>query len=307
MDVEPGALHLIAGDFNAHHGLWDPHIRGDAMGNEIADWCVDSCMTVANSGAVTYVAPSVLGRRSTPDLTLLSAGLLTPNWRTLPTLGSDHLPIAYDLVFPDPGYWPRQRTLPRQTKLARSISAEAWVAANQAARSYIKRHHIPWAKRSSLAARCLRLLASLSAASERLPRGCRLDPIPWWDPEIDAAISTRDFRELLKDRSAEDNLAWQKAKDDVVNLVREKQRASWRTYVGTMRYTTNPEKTAKLVKQINREPRSSGSVAINSPEGSPLTTDRSIANAFLNTYVTVSCNNHSQKLALAVVSVRTSK
>jgi hypothetical protein len=40
--------------------------------------------------------------------------------------------------------------------------------------------------------RAHRLHRCLAMASKVIPQGCRRDPVPWWHPDIDEAITIRD-------------------------------------------------------------------------------------------------------------------
>ena len=59
---------------------------------------------------------------------------------------------------------------------------------------------------------------------------------------------------------------YQTAVERVKSLAKEAKQNSWRQYASTLRYSSNPEKTARVVRQINREPRASTMVALQTAE-----------------------------------------
>ena len=86
---------FICGDMNAH-GSWDRCKEGDAHGDAIEAWLDDNCWNHLNDGSHTRTAPD--GTPSTPDASFAHASWATRvSWRTMPTLGSDHLPILIDI------------------------------------------------------------------------------------------------------------------------------------------------------------------------------------------------------------------
>lgn len=84
---------LVAGDFNAHHGMWDNVAAGDNRGEWLAEWAEESEMVVLNEGDITRRERGT-GRLSTPDVTFCSSedGDMW-DWRVVKQLNSDHYPI----------------------------------------------------------------------------------------------------------------------------------------------------------------------------------------------------------------------
>ena len=88
---------LIAGDFNGHSGIWDPFQPEDSMGSKIADYIVENDLICCNNGTPTRVN-RVTGGLSTPDITLASRNLENAiEWNTINELGSDHIPIVFEI------------------------------------------------------------------------------------------------------------------------------------------------------------------------------------------------------------------
>ena len=85
---------FILGDFNAHHPTWDRLIPPNPPRNDLFRWITSSNLEILNDPASPTLLHHSTGSRSSPDISLASASLAPHcEWRTLPGLGSDHLPI----------------------------------------------------------------------------------------------------------------------------------------------------------------------------------------------------------------------
>ena len=90
---------FILGDFNAHHPTWDRLIFPNPLGNDLFRWITTSGLEILNDPASPTLLHHSTGSRSSPNISLAPASL-DPHceWRTLPGLSSDHLPI--EIVLP---------------------------------------------------------------------------------------------------------------------------------------------------------------------------------------------------------------
>ena len=90
---------FILGDFNAHPPTWARLIPPNPPGNDLFRWITFSGLEILNDPASPTLLHHSTGSRSSPDI-LLTPASLAPHceWRTLPGLGSDHLPI--EIVLP---------------------------------------------------------------------------------------------------------------------------------------------------------------------------------------------------------------
>ena len=87
------------GDFNAHHPTWDRLIPPNPVGNDLFRWITSSGLEILNDPASPTLLHHSTGSRSSPDISLAPASLAPHcEWRTLPGLGSDHLPT--EIVLP---------------------------------------------------------------------------------------------------------------------------------------------------------------------------------------------------------------
>ena len=90
---------FILGDFNAHHPTWDSLIPPNPPENDLFRWITSSGLEILNDPASPMFLHHSTGSRSLPDISLAPASLAPHcKWRTLPGLGSDHLPI--EIVLP---------------------------------------------------------------------------------------------------------------------------------------------------------------------------------------------------------------
>ena len=97
--------HVICADANAHHPIWDNIAKEDHHGQEIYEWCVNAHMDLANDGSITYMSSSQ-ARKSSPDITMSSPGLIVQNWAVIAALSpisSDHLPTSFNIFIRNNG------------------------------------------------------------------------------------------------------------------------------------------------------------------------------------------------------------
>ena len=98
-DLPIGRNTVIAGDFN-DHSSWDSCQSENQRGREVEDWilgsnlhCVNDCDTHTRTNPAT-------GGHSSPDFTICSGDIaedIRTSWKTGEDVGSDHLPIIWDL------------------------------------------------------------------------------------------------------------------------------------------------------------------------------------------------------------------
>jgi hypothetical protein len=89
--ILPSGDALVLGDFNAHDPLWHSSIQ-DPRGSEIADTIGNSNFGVLNENTPTRLPSN--GNATSPDISLASISLMNSiEWKTMTSLGSDHLPI----------------------------------------------------------------------------------------------------------------------------------------------------------------------------------------------------------------------
>ena len=73
-------------------------------------------------------------------------------------------------------------------------------------------------------------------AMKTLPQGCREDPVPWWDEELDEAIYMRSRLKKIRDMPATDEimqmrqLEYNEQAARVQQLILSKRKAAWQRF-----------------------------------------------------------------------------
>ena len=171
----------LLSDFNAHHPTWDRLIPPNPLGNDLFRWITSSGLEILNDPASPTLLHHSTGSCSSPDISLVSASLAPHcEWRTLPGLGSDHLPI--EIVLPlSPVRHPNTRPLKFYDKKASWDVYQSYIA-----------EHLPSLDFDALnihqAAHSFSLFF-LEAAKASIPFG-RLgrSPKAWWSQEAESAV-----------------------------------------------------------------------------------------------------------------------
>ena len=168
---------FILGDFNAHHPTWDSLIP-----------LTHPEMTCFAGSLPPVWTPTLFhystGSRSSPDI-LLAPASLAPHceWRTLPGLGSDHLPIEIVLSL-SPVCHPNTRPPKFNYKKAHWDDYQSYIV-----------EHLPSldvdAVNMHQAARSFSLFL-VEAAKAAIPFGCLgRSPKAWWSQEAESAARER--------------------------------------------------------------------------------------------------------------------
>ena len=110
-------------------------------------------------------------------------GLVVSDWRVKQPISSDHLPISFRVSFREPGEVERERTVPIKLIAAWPMDG----GTDKEKEEWIKKGGV-----FNMHQRAHRLHRCLAMASKVIPQGCRRDPVPWWHPDIDEAITIRD-------------------------------------------------------------------------------------------------------------------
>ena len=172
---------FILGDFNAHHPTWDRLIPPNPLGNDLFRWITSSDLEILNDPASPTLLHHSTGSRSSPDISLAPASLAPHcEWRTLPGLGSDHLPI--EIVLPlSPVRYPNTRPPKFNYKKASWNVYQSYIA-----------EHLPSIDDDALnihqAAGSFSFFL-VEAAKASIPFG-RLgrSPKAWWSQEAESAV-----------------------------------------------------------------------------------------------------------------------
>ena len=192
---------FILGDFNAHHPTWDRLIPPNPLGNNLFRWITSSGLKILNDPASPTLLYHSTGSRSSPDISLAPASLAPHcEWRALPGLGSDHLPI--EIVLP---LSPVRQPNTRPPKF--NYNKASW----DVYQSYIA-EHLPSLDVDALnihqAARSF-FLFLLEAAKASIPFG-RLgrSPKAWCSQEAESAVRERRRARSVAHRSESHRLRY---------------------------------------------------------------------------------------------------
>jgi len=89
---------FILGDFNAHHPTWDITSPPTMLAISRFNWISSTHLDILNNPDIYTLLHHSSGSCSSPVVSLAPSYLAsTCEWRTLPGLGSDHLPIDINL------------------------------------------------------------------------------------------------------------------------------------------------------------------------------------------------------------------
>jgi hypothetical protein len=128
-----------------------------------------------------------------------------------------------------------------------------------------------------------------------LPQGCRQDPVPWWDDELDEAIFERTRLKEIRDSLtsvipiAERQESYQVQARKVQQLILSKRRDTWQKFAtDQLKYTAGPKRTASMIKHLTREPRICGDQILKDQNGKAYVEDREKAGAYLRQFALVS-------------------
>ena len=302
LGIQPVGHHLFIGDFNAHHSYWDNVTDEDARGVEIAEWCFDNEVLVGNSGASTFRSRGNASTVSTPDLTLHTAGLMVHDWRVVPQ-SSDHMLIKYQVIVGDLAEVERERDAPAKTTFC--FRKADWKEFNHKCHRWWTTHGFLTASSHDMN----RIFTEgMLVASKCIPRGCRKDPVSWWDDAIDQAIDKRNELCVLASQNNEFHGAWVKACGEVRSVIKEKRLRAWAEFATSLNFHSDPGRTATVLRNLDRSPRPSTARIIYSDQGKELATELGKAKALRNMYALESCNDHQKSPdGLTIAEVRKKK
>ena len=290
---------VVAGDFNAHHTTWGP-TETDDKGADILDYCWDSGMEVANTGATTRHSRTDPRQRCTaPDLTLYTPSLEVSDWHVLEgtSCGSDHKIISFMVTSADcPIAPPLRKHEKRATRY--SLRRADWDGFNE----HLERHLTTSPRRvGTWQDRYLDFVKGISAAAQaHIPRGGRGNATCWWDNEMDALAAERDDAAGALDAATipEERQLWMQEyclrAERVREALRTKRQAHWATFCEGLSLLSSTSSVYRVIKGVgSNKPDCSVPTLIRRMFGGPhqyARTDEEKAKAFNEHYQRVSCN-----------------
>ena len=315
-----GPNHIICGDFNAHSITWDSvkDVVESEEGAEIEELLRKNSAALGNTGDST-LRHSTTRKRSAVDLSIHMGDVIISDWRTIPALGfSDHTTIAFNIrrdIIANSGEKARQRTAKKETKFcyAKADRKKFNRQFDNAYRNFVdtprkrkvRRKHYATKRSSQIQYRYItrprsnplelenrRISAAFQSAMKTIPQGCRRDPVPWWDEEIDDAIILRaQLRKIRGDKTAdpatleERTLNYKRQADVTRDLIRSKRTASWKKFAtDNLRYSSDSRRTSSMIKILGRTERPSPIQILKDGANHIYETDKAKANAFHRIY-----------------------
>lgn len=290
---------LVAGDFNAHHDMWDTQMDTDARGNAMEEWLRENTLTLANRGdKPTFIGNHGTNNTSNPDLTISSKAAPISSWKVMEGPEwrcSDHRPITFEVSLPPENA--NESRLPRLTpkRTTYFLRKANWEKFNDEFRQ--RRPEPPTEYTPKVLNHYYTEVeaALVEAANEAIPRGCRQDPVPWWSDDIQTAILARQVCEdALQTSPTEENKSlYQDARTNVETVIREAKKQHWRNFVSTLSATTNSTKVHRVIKSINRE-KTKQTTVLYGANGAPIVRDDKKAAAFLSKFAANSNPKHDR-------------
>ena len=217
---EPEYQHtILAGDFNGHSTQWG-YARANKTGSSIEELCGSTNLVVLQDENST---PTLLHRAhntlSRPDLTILSADLFNKQkTEVLDGIGSDHRPILTTI---DNG---TARSFPRKTRWNfKKANWELFKTTSDQLLQDIEEILNVDSLNDKLTS------AILEAAISSIPKGCQKKYKPFWNAEIQEAVSSRESArtELEENASAQSKTTYNKRNAQVKRVVATSKRSKW--------------------------------------------------------------------------------
>ena len=299
LQVHPVDHHIIAGDFNAHTPLWDRYCNhwNDELGTDVAAWLEDAHMVIGNTGEPTFTSRCQPINSSTPDVTLVTEGLGIRDYMVDGTrIGSDHKIITYGI---EPmgidALIGQHRRLPMGRLSKWSFPRADWERYEVEIDAQLDRRVIPHRKRTDVNYLLNRLLLTIrGAARKAIPRGGRVNPVPWWSQTIqDAVVARGDARTLFEESDGTDEekaalkLLWLEREKATLKLINEERSVWWKERCSELTYKTRPGVVSRMIGSIGKASRSHPSVALKA-DGGALHSDAEKGEAFIKHYANVS-------------------
>eukprot|EP01064_Diplonema_japonicum_P031649 TRINITY_DN5720_c2_g2_i3.p1 TRINITY_DN5720_c2_g2~~TRINITY_DN5720_c2_g2_i3.p1 ORF type:complete len:659 (+),score=146.06 TRINITY_DN5720_c2_g2_i3:2197-4173(+) len=227
---------------NAHHTMWDKRGTPNKLGEILHSWMLRWGYSTWNkSSEATILNPS--GNPTSPDMVMSGAEFDKSSWRTLPAMGSDHVPMFFSLR--GGVSQPTRRVLYSWGKEARS------------------------AYRETMEEKCSRLLRArdpirlnaefrtlLSATESCVPRKGQKKGKVWWNDEIDALArrrSTLKAKLLSEDHDGNDEdlarLAAMEAELD--RAITSGKQAAWGDYTKKLSKDGNLTQAFSVIRRFD--------------------------------------------------------
>ena len=235
---------FILGDFGAHRPAWDRLVPPGPLGGDLFCWITSSGLGILGGLASTALLRRSTGSRSSPGISLAPASLAPHcEWRALPGLGLDHLPI--EIVLP---LSPVRRPSTRPSRF--NCKGASW----DICQSYIA-EHLPTLDFGALgvhqAAHSFSLFL-VGAAKASIPFG-RLgrSPKAWWSQEAESAVRERRRARSVAHRSESHRLRYIDASRRASSVISRAKSATWQATCSGLSPCSGPRAVFRLLGAIS--------------------------------------------------------
>ena len=257
--------HIISGDFNLKHNLWDKnrsHQIPRKIDTEIANEIITNTdIFLLNNGEVTRTAQNISQTDSTIDLTIIKKPekILDWDWSTLPdTFESDHVPLL-TAIETKANYEPIRRTRIKYKKehipkLKENLKNVDWEKLNE-----IKdNNELYEAYKKELTKTTLESLPHKKpGGSTTKTKNPRHKHTPWFNEKCKTAIKNRRYhlKKKQKEPTIENYNNYRKARNEATEIIRKEREKYWKYFVTEeLNVGTNAKKVFNVVKAIQGKP-----------------------------------------------------
>ena len=235
---------ILAGDFNGHSPLWG-YSDHNPSGINIEDLCQSTNLIRLQD---EYSKPTLLhkahGTLHRPDLTLVSADIHSIcSAEVLNGIGSDHLPILTSFVL---GRQPNRRRRSRWNfrkadwqKFSRELDTDLDIKAISEMEENDANDHIT--------------KAILKAAKSAIPRGSVKNYSPFWNKELEKAVSERQAarKNYEENNSQENRRKYNKAVAETKLLTKQLKKEAWTEKCGELNLREGGRDAWKLLDNMS--------------------------------------------------------
>eukprot|EP00662_Eupelagonemidae_sp_cell21_P020406 gene20406-36800_t len=226
----PRKAHLF-GDFNMHSRKWDTGCKDSTVKSDVIvverlmQWAQSSGSRLLNDGRTTWTGVGEDGelRHTTPDLTIVGAGIREAKWEDLHELGSDHQAISTRMQVGGPV---REKS-ERRPKWA--VDKANWAAFTEQLEKEVSQEE------GDVETMSERLTeAVIRAARCHIPLGSRTGKPAWfwWCPEAEEAVKKRKAARKKAEKTGRkaDIQNWQREKRRCRQTIQKVKAEAWRTF-----------------------------------------------------------------------------
>eukprot|EP00760_Papus_ankaliazontas_P006387 PhM_4_TR1301/c1_g1_i6/m.105362 len=275
--------HVVAGDFNCHHPLWDLALPADNAGIDFADWAATSGLIVQNDANVpTRPKPRNFHQKaSSPDITL-AKDIEVLSWETADPVGySDHAFIHFAILTDLDPDDPEQEiadlgTMGRRRRPFYSFKKANWANFQSFVEGELAKHdQVP---RDVRAASKVFTSALLDAAKAHIPRGSVQNNTPYG-----SIMRRNDVRALTAIiRTTDDLTTYRNAKQERRRLVNNLLNESYKEKVESLDPSVRQD--WRFLKSIRNPHQPHIATDLVAEDGTIVTSERGRAKALLERF-----------------------